>query len=1319
MKTFFRRSLLVFLVLLLVVFCGIFFLVSSESGLAVIVKQVNRWQPAGISIQSSSGRVLGPLSIQGFKREAADGVITVDSFELDWKSPAPWRRELRINAATIDGVRVSLTPQATPAPTEPSSEPFTLPESLSLPIDVFINDVVISDIGIKTGSDAEELIVDSVEANLTATREDDAKLSLKVDSDLLKLNTKLDASTRERYKLNGEADWQLALPDLAPIKGQLAMVGDLDQLTITPSIEAPYSVQLNAIVNDPLENLLLDITGSMASGDLSNIKSDLPPYGVKADITFKGSPEKATTSALLNIAGLVPDDININLTSNIDQKLILIDAIQLRVYNQALTFDTSGSIDLSGDQPVVDIVSQWADVQWPFDDEPMITSQSGTITAKGPVDNLIASINTAFGNNGVIKSDAALKGDKISFDLNWSDIAWPLDGSQLSAANGSLLIDGTLDSFDLSLATQSDLAGAGTVVFDAKGEGSNKHLNLPSITGSALSGDFSGQANVSLDPALAFALALDGSQFDPSVLSAELPGDLSLGLRVAGETINEVLNVSLNTLDVDGTLRELPVEVRAVAKTEGSRVSIETVSVNSGPSTLLLDGVIDETIALNWTIDSPDLSTLYKGAKGRINSVGKVSGALPLPATQATIDASGLSFEGVSVRSIKAVADIDPSASGNIKLDIAVNDVAAPGVEVSSFTTKATGRVDKHNIALVARSNQGNIDLGIDGQLKQPVWNYTIKQLNLAPPDLGAWTLVKPASGSVDADSLSLNALCLSSGSAKLCSNVQRDKEALEANYQLNNFPLSYVRSFIPDGTFVGGSVSSEGKWNAPTGKPPIAQLSTVLNDIKVQVLNPDEQKVTVLAMQPSLINASLDANGLVSTAKLDLGDRGRLDGKLAAKGSLETIAKGEISGALEGEIKDFDFLVALVPDIEAISGRLQSDIRVRGTASKPIISGGVNFDQGSLKLTTPGLNLKNIQATIKAKSGTVLDLQAGASSGKGDVKINGTIDLADEKPEFSVAVNGRDFEVLNTLDARAAISPKIDVLIRQDRVYFNGDVDVPLLQITPKKIPPSVVLANADQVIVTQEPTEAKGSPVPVKGTVNVSLGKDVNVDAFGLKASLSGNIRVTETPGSETTATGKLTIDEGLFKAYGQNLQVENGQILFAGGPISQPGFDIEAVRKVTTELQVGVRVRGAAQSPQFSLFSTPPMTESEQMSYLVLGRPLEENSPSENSAVRQAAMALGVAGGTMLTEKFGDKLGLDTVSIGSELRDTGEQAALTVGKYLSPKLFVSYGVGLFEPVSTLRLNYSISRNVKIVSETTESRSGGDIVFTFESDQ
>jgi translocation and assembly module TamB len=128
---------------------------------------------------------------------------------------------------------------------------------------------------------------------------------------------------------------------------------------------------------------------------------------------------------------------------------------------------------------------------------------------------------------------------------------------------------------------------------------------------------------------------------------------------------------------------------------------------------------------------------------------------------------------------------------------------------------------------------------------------------------------------------------------------------------------------------------------------------------------------------------------------------------------------------------------------------------------------------------------------------------------------------------------------------------------------------------------------------------------------------------------------------------------------------------------------------------------------------------MTQGNQLSYLVLGRPLSGASVGEGSALSRAVLALGLKGGNVVAEKIGGKLGLDQFAVESnENRSSGDaqQASLVIGKYLTPKLYINYGIGLFDPASTLRMQYAISSSWKLVTESTGTASGGDFIYTIE---
>ncbi|MDN5850165.1 MAG: translocation/assembly module TamB domain-containing protein, partial [Nitrococcus sp.] len=226
---------------------------------------------------------------------------------------------------------------------------------------------------------------------------------------------------------------------------------------------------------------------------------------------------------------------------------------------------------------------------------------------------------------------------------------------------------------------------------------------------------------------------------------------------------------------------------------------------------------------------------------------------------------------------------------------------------------------------------------------------------------------------------------------------------------------------------------------------------------------------------------------------------------------------------------------------------------------------------------------------------------------------------------------------------------------------------------------------------------------------------------EGFGLKGRIDGRLLIVQQPGGPTTGSGELRIVDGEYRAYGQGLVIETGRILFAGGPIDQPGVDIRAVRHPAEDITVGVQVRGSLKRPEFTIFSEPSMGQTEQLSWLVLGRPLEGASNSEASMLTQAALALGLKGGDFLAKKLGKGLGIDTIGIESGSGEAGaasdaNEAALVVGKYLSPDLYVSYGIGLFNQVSTVTLQYTLSSHWKLATEASTLGSGGDVVYTIE---
>ncbi|HTE41345.1 MAG TPA: translocation/assembly module TamB domain-containing protein, partial [Steroidobacteraceae bacterium] len=235
--------------------------------------------------------------------------------------------------------------------------------------------------------------------------------------------------------------------------------------------------------------------------------------------------------------------------------------------------------------------------------------------------------------------------------------------------------------------------------------------------------------------------------------------------------------------------------------------------------------------------------------------------------------------------------------------------------------------------------------------------------------------------------------------------------------------------------------------------------------------------------------------------------------------------------------------------------------------------------------------------------------------------------------------------------------------------------------------------------------------SQYQVHSDINVRLGDDVQLNTFGLQGQLTGAVNTITHPGEPPRGRGELRVVSGKYKAYGQDLDIDRGRLLFEASTIDNPGLDILATRHIE-EQAVGVNVRGTLRDPRLSFYSDPTLSQSQVVAYLLTGRPLDDLSTQDTAAVGSATDALAVQGGSLLASQIGRRIGLDQVSVESRgLNDT----ALVVGTFLSPRLFVSYGLSLTESINTLKARYRLSDRWSFKTEAGQYQSA-DVEFRIE---
>jgi translocation and assembly module TamB len=246
--------------------------------------------------------------------------------------------------------------------------------------------------------------------------------------------------------------------------------------------------------------------------------------------------------------------------------------------------------------------------------------------------------------------------------------------------------------------------------------------------------------------------------------------------------------------------------------------------------------------------------------------------------------------------------------------------------------------------------------------------------------------------------------------------------------------------------------------------------------------------------------------------------------------------------------------------------------------------------------------------------------------------------------------------------------------------------------------------------IIVDALGKKERSFPLDLDIKIKVAFGDPVFVKMSGIDARLAGTVDVTMTSPEDIRGKGEIRVVKGSYKAYGVDLVISKGRISFTGGPISKPVLDILALRTVN-DISAGVIVAGTVNRPIIRLYSEPAMSDSDIMGYMVLGQPLSGDQGQIDAVMQAARVLLSASQSTGLNEQILGKFGIDSIGVESDKSDI-TKSIVTVGKYLTPKLFISYGRSLFAATTYLKARYTFSERWE-VETWTGTESGLDVYY------
>lgn len=407
------------------------------------------------------------------------------------------------------------------------------------------------------------------------------------------------------------------------------------------------------------------------------------------------------------------------------------------------------------------------------------------------------------------------------------------------------------------------------------------------------------------------------------------------------------------------------------------------------------------------------------------------------------------------------------------------------------------------------------------------------------------------------------------------------------------------------------------------------------------------------------------------------------------------------VEGSFEFRVADLGLVEAFLFDIADARGSFLLTTQIGGTLADLTVDGDANLSDGYALIPTLGLELTDIQFAASGRPEGTIEVDGQVRSGEGLLTLTGRSQRYPSAAEPSVfQLRGERFLVLDIPEVNLLANPSIDLAFDGATLQLTGDVVIPRGRLGFPEIPASAVTPSED-VRIVGDSLLVKEPPVPFGADITVTLGDDVFFNGFGFASNLIGNVRIRQEPRAEPTGRGEVRFINGTFRSFGQELRVDPGRLLFSG-PIDNPTVDARAFVRASDGTEAGFRIGGTVQKLDVSTYSVPPKSDSDIMAYILFGRPMDQTSSEEGS---QASNNAAILGANMLGMTLAPSVGLDEARV--DAGSSQNKAQFVVGKYISPRLFLGYGVGIYEPISTLRIRYLLSARWSIEAITGDQQS------------
>ncbi|WP_245771923.1 translocation/assembly module TamB [Rhodothermus profundi] len=410
------------------------------------------------------------------------------------------------------------------------------------------------------------------------------------------------------------------------------------------------------------------------------------------------------------------------------------------------------------------------------------------------------------------------------------------------------------------------------------------------------------------------------------------------------------------------------------------------------------------------------------------------------------------------------------------------------------------------------------------------------------------------------------------------------------------------------------------------------------------------------------------------------------------------------------------------------LRGRLVGQVHIGGTLAAPQLHGQAELFDGAVYLPELGVTYRGIRAQARMEGDrmilTAFELHSGGRlTGSGTVQFKaltlGTLDLQ---------MRARSFLAADNRAYRTVLSGSLRLTGTTEQPELEGDLqivsaDFYLIEQTSVADLEPVQLTEADLqmlrqyfgVRITEEDTTTFDFYEAARMRLNLHMERDVWLRSNAnpeMNVQFTGTLTVQKEPYQDLQLFGTIEVipERSYIVQFGKRFEITEGTLAF-NGPADDPELTLKARYVVpsredqASQVTILLAVSGRLDRLKLEFTSENPagLELPDIISYIVFGRPagqaLASLAPGRNAnrglLGRGAGLALGQLAG-VVEGLAGEELGLDVVEIEP---DGLRGAKLTVGKYVSPRLFAA-----------------VSRPIAFSSNTVTQRTEAYTEFTVE---